>query len=69
MGTPAQTIMTPAAAGPAEPVPVAILARTSTLQLQNPRPIVASITRQRDWLAFSHSGPRPLWGLIHDDGI
>jgi site-specific DNA recombinase len=45
MGTPAQTIMTPAAtgAGPAEPVPVAILARTSTLQLQDP---MASLSRQ-----------------------
>src|SRR5690242_8980376 len=45
MGTPAQTILTPAATGqaPAEPVPVAILARTSTLALQDP---VASLSRQ-----------------------
>jgi len=43
MGTPAQTILTPAATGPAEPVPVAILARTSTLQLQDP---MASLSRQ-----------------------
>jgi site-specific DNA recombinase len=42
MGTPAPTLMTPAA-GPAEPVPVALLARTSTLALQDP---VASLSRQ-----------------------
>ena len=49
MGTPAHTRLTlvPSAdttlAGPAEPVPVAVLARTSTLALQDP---VASLTRQ-----------------------
>ena len=51
MGTPARTILTPAASGPAEPVPVALLARTSTLALQDPR---ASLHRQlrsaRNWL-------------------
>ena len=48
MGTPAQTKLTLVPAGtegpaPAEPVPVAILARTSTLALQDP---VASLNRQ-----------------------
>ena len=50
MGTPAPTVMKPAAGtegpagpGPAEPVPVAVLARTSTLALQDP---VASLNRQ-----------------------
>ena len=46
MGTPAQTQMTLAASAdqaPAEPVPVAILARTSTLALQDP---LASLNRQ-----------------------
>ena len=45
MGTPARTILTPitTATGPAEPVPVALLARTSTLALQDP---VASLSRQ-----------------------
>ena len=43
MGTPAHTILTPAATGPAEPVPVALLARTSTLALQDP---LASLSRQ-----------------------
>jgi hypothetical protein len=50
MGTPAQTKLTlaagtegPTGPGPAEPVPVAILARTSTLALQDP---VASLNRQ-----------------------
>jgi site-specific DNA recombinase len=51
MGSPAQTILTPAATGPgqaeapgpAEPIPVAVLARTSTLALQDP---LASLTRQ-----------------------
>ena len=55
MATPAKaTIMTPAAAGggaPAEPVPVAFLGRTSTLEMQDP---VASLRRQirssRTWL-------------------
>ena len=50
MGTPAHTRLTPAASAatagtgtPAEPVPVAVLARTSTLALQDP---VASLNRQ-----------------------
>jgi len=54
MGTPASTVMklvtsntaagpAPAGAAPAEPVPVALLARTSTLGLQDP---VASLNRQ-----------------------
>jgi site-specific DNA recombinase len=46
MGTPAQTRMTLVASGsdaPAEPVPVAVLARTSTMALQDP---VASLNRQ-----------------------
>jgi hypothetical protein len=50
MGTPAQTQLTQVASAadagasaPAEPVPVAILARTSTLVLQDP---VASLNRQ-----------------------
>ena len=55
MATPAKaTIMTPAAAGsgaPAEPVPVAFLGRTSTLEMQDPR---ASLRRQlrssQEWL-------------------
>jgi len=55
MATPAQTtIMTPAATGggaPAEPVPVAFLGRTSTLEMQDPR---ASLRRQlrssQQWL-------------------
>src|SRR5438105_15692949 len=59
MATPAQTPMrlaaaAPAAAasaGPAEPVPVAFLGRTSTLEMQDPR---ASLRRQiravRAWL-------------------
>ena len=55
MATPAKaTIMTPAATGggaPAEPVPVAFLGRTSTLEMQDPR---ASLRRQirssREWL-------------------
>ena len=55
MATPAKaTIMTPAATGggtPAEPVPVAFLGRTSTLEMQDPR---ASLRRQlrssQDWL-------------------
>ena len=58
MGTPAQTEMKLAASAaassngaPAEPVPVAILARTSTLALQDP---LASLNRQirscQDWL-------------------
>jgi site-specific DNA recombinase len=54
MGTPAQTDLTLTAAGteaPAEPVPVAVLARTSTLALQDP---LASLHRQvrscQDWL-------------------
>ena len=42
---------TPAVSGPAEPVPVAVLARTSTLALQDP---AASLRRQitstREWL-------------------
>ena len=51
MATPAQAPMTPAAAVTAEPVPVAFVGRTSTLNLQDPR---ASLNRQlraaRDWL-------------------
>jgi site-specific DNA recombinase len=58
MGTPAQTEMrlaasagTAGAGNPAEPVPVAVLARTSTLALQDP---LASLNRQirscQDWL-------------------
>jgi site-specific DNA recombinase len=55
MATPAQAaIMTPAATGggaPAEPVPVAFLGRTSTLEMQDPR---ASLRRQlrssQQWL-------------------
>ena len=54
MATPAKaTIMTPAAGGgaPAEPVPVAFLGRTSTLEMQDPR---ASLRRQlrssQQWL-------------------
>jgi len=58
MGTPAQTQLrlvasagTASAGHPAEPVPVAILARTSTLALQDP---LASLNRQirscQDWL-------------------
>ena len=59
MGSPAQTVMTlaaagtpgPAETGPAEPIPVAVLARTSTLALQDP---LASLNRQlrscQDWL-------------------
>ena len=45
MGTPAQTRMTLVTGtdAPAEPVPVAVLARTSTLALQDP---VASLNRQ-----------------------
>ena len=45
MATPAQTtILTPGSAGaPAEPVPVAFLGRTSTLEMQDPR---ASLRRQ-----------------------
>jgi DNA invertase Pin-like site-specific DNA recombinase len=54
MGTPLQDITAgavTATAGPAEPVPVAVLARTSTLALQDP---LASLRRQitsaREWL-------------------
>ena len=55
MGTPLQVaapaLATGAAATPAEMFPVAVLARTSTIELQDPR---ASLRRQirsvRDWL-------------------
>src|SRR5579859_974758 len=54
MGTPAParlTLITGAETGPAEPIPVAVLARTSTLALQDP---LASLNRQlrscQDWL-------------------
>jgi site-specific DNA recombinase len=59
MGTPAQTRLTLVAsadtpAAPAEPVPVAVLARTSTLALQDP---VASLNRQiRSCQAWLPSG-------------
>jgi site-specific DNA recombinase len=51
VGSPAQALMTPAAAVAAEPVPVAFLGRTSTASMQDPR---ASLRRQlrsaRGWL-------------------
>ena len=61
MATPAKaTIMTPAATGngggaPAEPVPVAFLGRTSTLEMQDPR---ASLRRQ---LRSSQQWLPPCW--------
>ena len=63
MATPAHnTVMTPAAAGaggggPAEPVPVAFLGRTSTLEMQDP---VASLRRQ---IRSSQAWLPP--GLVH----
>src|ERR1700689_985586 len=47
----ASSAPTPAVSGPAEPVPVAVLARTSTLALQDPAASLRrQITSSREWL-------------------
>ena len=63
MATPAKaTIMTPAATGggaPAEPVPVAFLGRTSTLEMQDPRASLRRQLRVLPGLAAARAGSSP----------